>query len=447
MSTVKLSQKGLIAELGKQMWESSNKLIWGMVFFVVFVSILDFVIVPNDYLELTLLKLAGIFIIVFTHYFLSKVLERPIIILHIALSTLILIYLLSISLTNVDGQILYLVVLSVTFVCFNTIAIWRVSDAVAQFMVLCVSLLVFDFLEVIELQPLWLLGGYTSMAVCAVSSSFPAIKILSLKDRIQEDLSEKKQVVSLRMEKLQLEKSLNEVNAQLKAFEKEAKIFRHDLKNRLGSVQSLVELIEMEERYIFEAGQDDYLGLIKTSVVDAIEENDGLFKLFNAREDVQNSELIQSQVDLHGLINSNRLKIAEILTSKNIKLKTDLQANRHQVYTDKNLADIVIYNLFKYAVKFSKNNDTLHVNTRIENEFIIIDILNKKSGISMANMESHFKNINDYKLKDIQQAKGLGLSIAKNHIELLGGYLRYSSSVSLGFEFLAEFKLNQEAKP
>jgi K+-sensing histidine kinase KdpD len=149
-------------------------------------------------------------------------------------------------------------------------------------------------------------------------------------------------------------------------------------------------------------------------------------------------------VDLHALINSNRLKIAEILTSKNIKLKTDLQADRHQVYTDKNLADIVIYNLLKYAVNFSKNNDTLHVNTRIENQFIIIEILNKKSGISMANMESHFKNINDYKLKDVQQAEGLGLSIAKNHIELLGGYLRYSSSVSLGFEFLAEFNLDQE---
>ena len=109
------------------------------------------------------------------------------------------------------------------------------------------------------------------------------------------------------------------------------------------------------------------------------------------------------------------------------------------IYVDKNIADVAIYNLMKYALDFSKNNDVIAITTRNYEHLIILEIVNRTTGISMTELESYFKNINDYNLKEMQQNKGLGLSISKNHIELLEGHLRYSASNTLGFEFLVEF--------
>ncbi|MAZ28492.1 MAG: hypothetical protein CL868_15615 [Cytophagaceae bacterium] len=443
MSLYNLSRKDLVEELRVQMWQASNKLIWGIIFFMVLGSILDFLIVPAQYIELTVLKVIGLTIIVISHYLLAKVQQKPFVLLHVILLTLVFVNVYSLTLTPVNGKILYLVLLTVTFISFNTIAVWRVSDAAIQFLVFCLLIIVLSFFNMIDLDALLVLGGYTCLAICAVSTAFPAIKMLALKDRVEEDMLRKREVDDILKKKENCERELNHKTGQIKKFENEIKVLRHELKNRLGSIESLIELIELENRYLQEPGQHDYMQLIKSSIADVSGSTDSLFEVFTEDHLPQAAEITRTAVDLHELIKNNEYKFFESTSSKNIKLDINLRASHHIIQVDKNMADIAIYNLMKYAINFSRNNDTIIINTRQEQEAIFLEILNRNTGISMSTMEAHFKNINDYKLKEIQQTKGLGLSIAKNHIELLDGHLRYSSSVSLGFEFLVEFNLSQ----
>ena len=145
MSLYNLSRKDLVEELRVQMWQASNKLIWGIIFFMVLGSILDFLIVPAQYIELTVLKVIGLTIIVISHYLLAKVQQKPFVLLHVILLTLVFVNVYSLTLTPVNGKILYLVLLTVTFISFNTIAVWRVSDAAIQFLVFCLLIIVLSF--------------------------------------------------------------------------------------------------------------------------------------------------------------------------------------------------------------------------------------------------------------------------------------------------------------
>lgn len=353
-----------------------------------------------------------------------------------------MVYFYSLSITPEIGKILYLVLITVLFVSFNTVALWRVTDAVIQFIILCLMFISLNILKVIDLKQILLLGGYTALSVSAVSVAFPAIRMLALRERVEKQLLVDKQLADALRSKEGIEKEYNHNSAKILSFQKEIKVLRHDLKNRLGSIESLIELIELEKRYIQEMGQYDYMQLIKSSISDLSNSTDSLFDFFN-KEDISNSTtIIKTPVDLHNVLQNNKYKFFESTSSKNIRLNFSLMAKDSLIFVDKNMIDVAVHNLMKYALKFSKNNDTLEINTRLAQNRIYLEIINRNSGISMSEMERHFKNIDDYQLKDLHYSKGLGLGIAKHYIEILDGHLSYSSSLSLGFEFIVDFQLN-----
>lgn len=433
-----LSHSFFSEELRLQMWKASNKLIWGSIFFLIFVSILDFLLIKDLYVTLTMLNLAALALIVLCNYTLTKIQQKPMWLLHMVFIILIFLFLYSLSLTNEIGYHLYLPLIAVTFVTFNSIAIWPIAHSVFEFILLCLLIIGLSYYNIIDFDLLVESGGYTALAIAAVSITFPSIKLLSLKDDITDTYKQKQKIKQLTIQNTDLEKEIETRTTQVKRNENIAKVFRHDLKNKLGSIESLIELIELEDRYILQNGQNDYLKMIKNSLADATGENT-FFKHFNEEVTQEQAVLNRSIVDLHELVTTNGYKFFEKTTSQNIQLKTDLKAKNSMIYVDKNIADVAIYNLMKYALDFSKNNDVIAITTRNYEHLIILEIVNRTTGISMTELESYFKNINDYNLKEMQQNKGLGLSISKNHIELLDGHLRYSASNTLGFEFLVEF--------
>ena len=250
-----LSHSFFSEELRLQMWKASNKLIWGSIFFLIFISILDFLLIKDLYVTLTMLNLAALALIVF-------------------------LFLYSLSLTNEIGYHLYLPLIAVTFVTFNSIAIWPIAHAVFEFVLLCLLIIGLSYYKIIDFDLLVESGGYTALAIAAVSITFPSIKLLSLKDDITETYKQKQKIKQLTIQNTDLEKEIETRTTQVKRNENIAKVFRHDLKNKLGSIESLIELIELEDRYILQSGQNDYLKMIKNSLADATGENT-FFKHFN----------------------------------------------------------------------------------------------------------------------------------------------------------------------
>ncbi len=433
----RLSKTYFLEALDAQMWKASNTLVWGSIFFMIFISILDFLLIEDQYITLTILNGCTLVLIALCNYSLSKILKKPTLILHLVLVLLNFLFLYSMSLTDSIGYYLYLSLICIAFIAFNSIAVWTLGNAVFQCLVLSLLIIGMDYYQVIGFSNLERYGIYTVLAVVAFSITFPSIKMLSIIDEIKENFrlqQEKKEVTRLN---LNLQKENDFQTQKLKRYENSAKVFRHDLKNKLGSIESLIELIEIENQYAIQPGQNNYLEMIKNSLQEASGEN----TFFNNFKEEAEEQVIlnKSLVDLHNLVNDNRLKLFEKTSSQNIQFNLELQAKSSLIYVDKNIANTAIYNLMNYAIRFSKNNDTITITSRNYQDLIILEMVNRMNGIPMAQMESYFKNLSNYELQDKQTNRGLGLSIAKNNIELLDGHLRYSASNTLGFEFLIEF--------
>ncbi|WP_157823634.1 sensor histidine kinase [Salegentibacter salarius] len=330
--------------------------------------------------------------------------------------------------------------MAITFVSFNTIAIWKPYDAFFQFGVLGVMVFFLNYIDFIDLKNLLLLGGYTTFSLCLVSIAFPSIKTLSLKDEIEEEYKQTQKVSDFGLENQVLRREIENNESKLAFLENKAKIFQHDLKNHLGSIESMIELIELEDRYLKKSEGPDYLPIIKNALDEADEKNKDFFRNFSEEAAVE-ERIKKVPLELHDIIHKNIYKFIEHTSSRNINFDLALKANASVILGDSKILNTAMYNILKYALDFSKNNDWIKILTRNESDSIIMEVVNANSGMSMTTMESYFKNINIYNLENIQNNQGLGLSIAKRNIEQLDGHLSYSASNSLGFEFLVEFKI------
>ena len=433
-----LSDSFFLEELREQMWKASNKLVWGSIFFLILISILDFLLIKDQYLVFIFLNFSGLILIALCNFVLSKILKKPTPLLHLVSVILLFLFLYSIGISDKIGYYIYLPLIAVTFVSFNSIAIWSTANSVVQFITLCLLIIVMDYFGIVDFDLIIQFGGYTVLVVAAVSITFPSIKLLSLKDDIKETYLLKSKEKELSIANNQLTSNLEKNTAIIQKHENVVKVFKHDLKNKLGGIESLIDLIELENQYVVKPEEHNYLDMIKNSLADVSSET-GFFKHFDKANVEEEAILDKSMVNLHDLINDNKYKFFEKTSSQNIKLYTELKAKNSMIYVDKNIANTAIYNLIKYAISFSKNNDSISIITRNYDQFIILEIANRNTGITMAQLESYFKNINEYQIIEKRENQGLGLSIAKSNIELLDGHLRYSAANTLGFEFLVEF--------
>lgn len=440
ITRAKAPKSWIFRKLQIKMWESCNKLIWGSILFLVLISIFDFLLFKEQYLELILLNIICISLILVSHFLLGKVQREPTLLLHLVQLILNFLLLYSISISNTTGQILYLVLLAISFVSFNIIAIWKEYNAIIQFVIIGGLTFTLDYFGFFDVEKLLLNGGYVIFSLCLISIAFPSIKILSLKDEMNKEFVQSQKISDFVDSKRNLEREIHEMNSKLVSLENKTKIFQHDIKNHLGNVGSLIDLIELEDRYDPKTGNYDYLKLIKKSIKNTSEKNKEFFKNFN-KKPAKNIKIEKTQLNLHKIIKDNIYEFIETTISQNIHFEIELKAVDFDVFGEKKSINTAIYNLFKYMVDFSNNNDIIKVSTRNDYSTIILEITNRSTGMSMHKMESYFKSINKYNFEDIQKNKGLGLNIAKTNIELMDGHLRYSASESLGFEFVVEFKV------
>ena len=413
-------------EIRSEMWKSSNKIIWGSVLLLLTLSILDFLLLKH-HLELIILNIIVIGLVLICHFSFINILKIPIVLLHIVFAMLSFLSLYSLSITDNTGNILYMSHIVIYFVFFNTVAIWRIFDAALQFILFCAFIV---------------LMGYLTLSVCAISVLFTYVRYLTIKDQVQDNVSKELNIRHSREVAYDLEKELRNKETLIKDIENLAKVFRHNIKNKLGGAVSLIDIIEREGLYKNPKGEDNYLELIKQSISDSLRESEDFMRNLDTNTFKQKINIEKTEVSAHDVVKREKLKFFEKTTSRNINFDLEFAAKNDRLQVNENLFSVAIHNILKYSVEFSANNDTITITTSNTKDLFILEVVNRETGMSMLKLDAYFNDINDFEPKKIGQIEGLGLSIAQNNIEMLGGHMRYSSSNSLGFEFLVEFQLD-----
>jgi len=192
-------------------------------------------------------------------------------------------------------------------------------------------------------------------------------------------------------------------------------------------------------------------------------------KIINCIEKIQSSGknlmyLIDNILDMSKIENGNFTKTEDVcnleecieatvnilqpeIEKKHITFLKDISVKNKLVYCDKICINNILYNLLDNAVKFNRQNGSISVTVNQKNcnikEYASYEINIKDTGVGITQeFLSHiFEPFEREHTSTISrtQGVGLGMSITKNLVDLMGGTIRVLSKIDEGTEFVLQF--------
>lgn len=108
------------------------------------------------------------------------------------------------------------------------------------------------------------------------------------------------------------------------------------------------------------------------------------------------------------------------------------------IYIDKKVGRNIFINLLTNAIKFSPEADKITVELSSEKDNILFKVTDYGIGISKSELKNVFKAFVRGKNVDLIQGTGLGLTIVKNAITVIGGEIIVKSTVGKGTSFIVK---------
>lgn len=160
-----------------------------------------------------------------------------------------------------------------------------------------------------------------------------------------------------------------------------------------------------------------------------------------------------SEVDIPKLFSSFKEFFQPEVNRKGLKMifENSLSESESTVITDENKLSSIISNLIKNAIKFTEKG-AINVTVKRKNDFLEFCIKDDGIGIPENKKEAIFNRFEQADMSNarLYEGSGLGLSISKSYVEMLGGEISVESRVNYGskFCFTIPFKMkhNQKAK-
>lgn len=221
----------------------------------------------------------------------------------------------------------------------------------------------------------------------------------------------------------------------------------HDLRNPLGNIFSLAELLDEDAATVLNADQREFLLTIKetskfmlglvTDLLDVAAIESGHLTLRRERADV--GRVVERGVTMYRMI----------ATKKDIAIELATETSLPLVFIDPGKIEQVVNNLLDNAVKFSERGTRIRLRVACADGEITVSVQDQGQGIPAAEVSTLFKPFATTSVRGTEgeQSTGLGLAIARRIVEAHGGRIRVDSEIGRGstFAFTVPVKLETEA--
>lgn len=131
-----------------------------------------------------------------------------------------------------------------------------------------------------------------------------------------------------------------------------------------------------------------------------------------------------------------------ILDEKAIELDVEMNQNL-LVKSDEALMDIVWNNLLSNAVKFTPVGGEIDIHIRREGDMAVVEVTDNGCGMTEKEAERIFEKFYQADASHAGQGNGLGLSLVKRIIEILGAQIQVISTPDIGTTFLVRMRAEQ----
>lgn len=212
------------------------------------------------------------------------------------------------------------------------------------------------------------------------------------------------------------------------------KIVAHDLRNPIGGIQGISDIL-LDDTLITKE-QREMISMIREASLNSLELINDLLHA-NTRQ----KDLYKEPADLFVVINYcvDMLSPAAQAKKQKIVLNADhvvTQISREKMWR-------VISNLISNAIKFSQENNTIHINLKTTGQKVLISVADNGIGIPDDMKDSIFNLFTSAKRSGTsgEQSFGLGLAIARQIVEAHNGRIWFESIENQGATFYIELPL------
>jgi len=252
--------------------------------------------------------------------------------------------------------------------------------------------------------------------------------VLELKSEIHKRKQAEKQI----KESLKRERELNELKTKFLS------LVSHEFKTPLSVILTSASLIGKYKTVDVQAKREKHINTIINKV-----------KYLNTiLIDFLSIEKLESKKAFYNIKKFSLDKlITEVIYDTNMILKDGQKINHPldldgvTINSDERILELILFNILNNAIKYSPKNTTIDISTSFKNDKLIITI--KDQGIGIPKEEQKFIFNRYFRAANalLDQGTGIGLNIAKNHLENLGGTIYFESQESIGSSFTVEIPL------
>ena len=237
-------------------------------------------------------------------------------------------------------------------------------------------------------------------------------------------------LLELRLNKLQLEKTLEELQKKNEELERFAYVAAHDLKSPLANISGLSDyFIEAYGEVIDEDGLE-IIQLIKSSSKKLKQLIESLlaYSKSNTIEKVTSTEIVIDE------LNKEFNNLFAFNTNCTIQFTSELS----KIYTNKTALDQILINLIGNAIKYN-DKENIEINIQISKieRFYEVIVSDNGPGILKEDQSAIFKPFTVVAAVDRfgNKGNGIGLATVKKMVETLGGTISVSSRARQGAVF------------
>lgn len=186
----------------------------------------------------------------------------------------------------------------------------------------------------------------------------------------------------------------------------------HDLRTPLTAIRGYLDLINNQN---LDEKQVNYLKIIDEKVKDLTELTEQLFD-FSKSLDIQN-QIKKDNICINDILEESMVSFYSLFVSHNIIPKIEICNEKVIRFLNENMLKRIFENIISNAIKYGKNdfNVKLYSNGKIA-------FSNTTDMLDPIRLEKIFDRY--YTVRNVRKSSGIGLSIAKQLVDLSGGQIK-----------------------
>lgn len=209
-------------------------------------------------------------------------------------------------------------------------------------------------------------------------------------------------------------------------------IISHDVKSPLNNLKGLLSLHDSGS-----LSQEDFGKFVK-KIDENLKETTSMVEnvLFWTARQRKGEDIFLESFKLKTLIDENINQLNQIVQSKSLNILHDIDID-FEIHTDRGILNFVVRNLLANAVKFSHEGGQIKISLEQKDEFHQLAISDYGVGMDDVQLSRLFapERVESTIGTNDEAGTGIGLNLAKEYLEQLGGALRVSSQLNVGSTF------------